>query len=62
MDMKTLTGMTMGEAIEKLKAVLPASAYKAVPGAEGLTDISPAWLTEVVTEVFGPAGAGWWYD
>ncbi len=57
----TLTGLTLGEAIKELKAVLPPSAYKAVPGSQGLTDIDPSYLTEKATEVFGPVGIGWVY-
>lgn len=58
---KTLTGMSLAVATDELKKVLPASAYKAVPGATNLTDTNPAWLTEVVTRIFGPCGIGWWY-
>jgi len=57
----TLTGLTLGEAIKDLKAVLPPSAYKAVPGSQGLTDIDPSYLTEKATEIFGPVGIGWFY-
>ncbi len=58
-DWKTLTGMTLGQAITKLAEVLPPDAYKKVPGAADLTDIDPAYLTETVTRVFGPCGLGW---
>lgn len=61
-DWHTLTGLPLGEAIQQLKAVLPPSAYKAVPGSQGLTDIDPSHLTEKATEVFGPVGIGWFYQ
>ena len=28
---------------------------------KGMTDISPMWRIEKLTEVFGPCGIGWWY-
>lgn len=68
---KTLTGLTLGEAIGSLQVVLPPEAYKPVPGTRvkgpdgrerALTDIDPAYLTEAVTEAFGPCGIGWWYQ
>ena len=55
-EWRTLTGLTLGEAIKELKAVLPPSAYKAVPGSQGLTDIDPSYLTEKATEIFGRGG------
>ncbi len=58
-DWKTLTGLTLGQAITRLAEVLPPEAYKKVPGAADLTDIDPAYLTETVTKVFGPCGLGW---
>jgi hypothetical protein len=61
-DWKTLTGMTLGQAITKLAEVLPPEAYKKVPGAADLTDIDPAYLTETVTKVFGPCGLGWTFS
>ena len=57
----TLTGRTLGEVIQALKAVLPPAAYKPVPGSQGLTDIDPSYLTEKATELFGPAGLGWFW-
>jgi hypothetical protein len=59
---KTVTGFTLEQVVAELQKPLPASAYKPVPGASGLTDIDPAYLTEVATKVFGPAGFGWWFD
>jgi outer membrane biosynthesis protein TonB len=55
----TLTGMPIGDALKRMKEVLPPRAYKAVPGAVGLTDINPAYLTDVATQVFGICGIGW---
>jgi len=59
---KTVNGFTLPQVIAELQKPLPASAYKPVPGATDLTDIDPAYLTEVATQVFGPIGFGWWYD
>ncbi len=59
---RSVTGFTLPAAIAELQKPLPASAYKPVPGASDLTDIDPAYLTEVATQVFGPIGFGWWYD
>lgn len=58
----TITGLPLMDAIEAMKAVLPPEAYKGVPGGANLTDISPAYLTEKATEVFGPIGLGWWFE
>ncbi len=59
---QTVTGFTLAQVVAELQQPLPASAYKPVPGASDLTDIDPAYLTEVATKVFGPAGCGWWFD
>ncbi len=59
---KTVTGFTLPQVIAELQKPLPAAAYKPVPGASDLTDIDPAYLTEVATQVFGPVGFGWWFD
>ena len=59
---RSVTGFTLPAAIAELQKPLPASAYKPVPGASDLTDIDPAYLTEVATQIFGPIGFGWWYD
>jgi hypothetical protein len=59
---KTVTGFTLEQVVAELQKPLPAAAYKPVPGASDLTDIDPAYLTEVATKVFGPIGFGWWYD
>ena len=59
---KTVTGFTLEQVVAEMQKPLPASAYKPVPGASDLTDIDPAYLTEVATKIFGPIGFGWWYD
>lgn len=59
-NLKTLNGLTIPEALAKLQARLEDAAYKQVRGSGvALTDIRPAWQTEVFTEVFGPCGVGW---
>ncbi len=61
-DLTTFTGMQWKAAIEKLKEHLESNAYTKVGGTGAdLTDIDPAYLIEVVTEVFGPVGIGWRY-
>ena len=42
----------------------PANALKKIMGGrlKGMTDISPQWRFEVLTEVFGPVGTGWKYE
>ena len=42
----------------------PASALKQIKGGRigGMTDISPQWRYQVMTETFGPIGKGWWYE
>ena len=42
----------------------PASALKQIKGGRisGMTDISPQWRYEVMTENFGPIGTGWYYE
>ncbi len=29
---------------------------------KGMTDINPMWRIKRLTEIFGPAGVGWWYE
>lgn len=43
---------------------VPDSAKKKITGGRmnGKTDISPMWRIQVLTEVFGPCGIGWWYE
>lgn len=57
----TLTGLSLEEAIRKLDEELPEDAYKPVPGAVELTDISPAHMRNVLNAVFGLCGLGWGY-
>lgn len=57
----TLTGLSLVEAIRKLDEELPEDAYKPVPGAVELTDISPAHMRNVLNTVFGLCGLGWGY-
>jgi len=61
-NLKTLTGLTIPEALERLDAELPREAYKAVPGGADLTDICPNHLRKVFNEVFGICGCGWGYS
>jgi len=60
-NIHTLTGLTMAEAIAILDEELPADAYKPAPGPVDLTDIKPAWLTQYLNRVFGISGFGWWF-
>jgi hypothetical protein len=61
-DVKTMTGLTMAEAIAKLDEQLPPDAYSAVPGGADLTDIDPNYMRKVLNEVFGLCGLGWGYE
>lgn len=64
-ELRTLTGLTLDEALKRLQAKLEPAAYKQVEGGGAkFTDIKPAWLTEVLTQVFGICGIGWnyWFD
>jgi hypothetical protein len=42
----------------------PETALKEIKGGRlsGMTDISPQWRYEIMTEIFGPCGIGWGYD
>ena len=61
-EITTLTGMKIMDAIKKLNERLEDKAYKEIPmGKFKLTDISPAYLIEKLTEIFGPCGIGWMY-
>jgi len=61
-EITTLTGMKIMDAITKLNERLEDKAYKEIPmGKFKLTDISPAYLIEKLTEIFGPCGIGWMY-
>lgn len=60
--LKTLTGLSIDEALKALQRKLEDAAYKKVDGGgKELTDIKPAWLTEELTKVFGLCGIGWTY-
>ena len=41
----------------------PKDALKQISGGrlKGMTDISPQWRLEAMTDLFGPIGIGWWY-
>lgn len=43
---------------------VPPEAQKIIDGGrlKGFTDISPMWRIEKLTEIFGPAGFGWYYE
>lgn len=58
----TLTGKTFDEVVEAMKDRLPADAYSEIESAKYLTQIDPSYLREKLTECFGLAGYGWWYD
>lgn len=61
--LRTLTGLTIPDALKALQRQLDKDAYKAVEsGGKELTDIKPAWLTEELTNIFGLCGFGWTYD
>src|SRR5690554_3184752 len=44
--------------------VVPQEAQKPIPGGrlKGMTDINPMWRIKALTEVFGPAGKGWYSE
>lgn len=44
--------------------VVPKEAQSAITGGrlKGKTDINPMWRLKVLTEMFGPAGLGWYYE
>lgn len=60
--LRTLNGYTMTEMLNEMLRVLPPAAYTAVGDNKRFTDINPAYLTEVVTRVFGPIGIGWKFE
>lgn len=64
--MKTLTDKDLLNAFKQLDNQLPANAYKQIQGGKGgklgLTDIVPAFLPELLLELFGPIGLGWGFD
>ena len=66
MDLKTLTGRDLFEAFRELDRQLPQNAYKKIEGGNGgklgLTDIIPAFLPDLLLELFGPIGYGWGFN
>jgi hypothetical protein len=42
----------------------PANVLKKITGGRlsGMTDVNPQWRIQVMTEVFGPVGIGWYYE
>ena len=62
-ELRTFTGLTITQALAALQAKLEPNAYKKVSGSGvSLTDIKPAYLTEVLTDVFGICPIGWSFD
>lgn len=59
---KTLTGFNLDDLADLLDQPLHSSAYKAVGGADYLTDISAVWQRRVFNKVFGMFGIGWGLD
>ncbi len=59
MDEKKNTSMFIYEAA----CSVPDYAQKRIQAGrlKGMTDISPMWRIEKLTELFGPCGTGWWY-
>lgn len=45
------------------KRSVPAEAQRSINAGrlKGKTDINPMWRIKALTEMFGPAGEGWWY-
>ncbi|GKT09114.1 hypothetical protein [Desulforhabdus sp. TSK] len=66
MELKTITGKDLFEAFRELDRQLPAHAYKKIEGGKGgklgLTDIIPAFLPDLLLELFGPIGYGWGFN
>lgn len=61
-SLRTLTGLTLDQALKTLQGRLDNAAYKKVSvGGREFTDIKPAWQTEVFTKVFGLCGVGWYF-
>ena len=47
----------------KVREVPPEAQKKITAGRlKGFTDINPMWRIKVLTEMFGPAGIGWYYE
>lgn len=60
----TISGYTHKDAVRKLNERLDDKAYKKIGGRneKGLIDINPAYMVDVLNEVFGICGLGWGYD
>jgi len=60
--MKTLNGYAINDLPVLLDQPLPPQAYKALPGAAGLTDIDAGWQRRAFNKIFGVYGIGWGFD
>lgn len=60
--MKTLNGYLVRDLPTILDQPLPPQAYKALPGAAGLTDIDAGWQRRAFNKIFGVYGIGWGFD
>lgn len=60
--MRTLTGLSLDEAIQRIREPMDKDAYKPIPGSRGLTEIDPHYSCERFTEVFGLCGIGWKFE
>jgi hypothetical protein len=60
-EIHTIMGLSWQEVRNTMQAELPTGAYKQADKSF-LTDISPAYLTEILDKCFGPCGYGWWLD
>lgn len=60
--MKTLNGYLVRDLSAILDQPLPPQAYKALPGAAGLTDIDAGWQRRAFNKIFGVYGIGWGFD
>ena len=59
-EIKTLTGMTIMDALTALNKQLEPNAYRGVSyGGMSFTDIKPGYLIEALNMIFGPCGYGW---
>jgi hypothetical protein len=61
-QMYTYAGLALEDAIQHLDDPIDPAAYKAIPGAQAMTDIKPEYLYEVLRDLFGPIGLGWNYS
>lgn len=60
----TFGKILVAELSNALARVLPPEAYTEIKGTrkKGMTDTKPHFLRERLTEVFGTAGYGWWFE